>query len=232
MTIQEISERFEISRSHLMKVVNQLIRNGFVEGLRGKGGGLRLARPPQQIVVGDVVRKMETDLALVECFHETSHCLLTASCQLKGVLGAALEAFFASLDKVALSDVGALPAGTAACAEADALRGSGGPLRPTGGCRVCGCRCRPWRRGRRCRGHGRWRRPGHRRHRTMAHLRGTAGALHHVADLLSSSLAVADNGLLDLQGGVFGHRQVAGHGTADGRAPGLAEQQGGLRIDR
>ncbi len=105
VTIQEISERFEISRSHLMKVVNQLIRNGFVDGLRGKGGGLRLARPPQQIVVGDVVRKMETDLALVECFHETSHCLLTASCQLKGVLGAALEAFFASLDKVALSDV-------------------------------------------------------------------------------------------------------------------------------
>lgn len=105
VTIQEISERFEISRSHLMKVVNQLIRNGFVEGLRGKGGGLRLARPPQQIAVGDVVRKMEIDLALVECFHETSRCLLTSTCQLKGVLGTALEAFFASLDKVALSEV-------------------------------------------------------------------------------------------------------------------------------
>ena len=105
VTIQEISERFEISRSHLMKVVNQLIRNGFVEGLRGKGGGLRLARPPQQIAVGDVVRKMESDLALVECFTDKSRCLLTATCQLKGVLATALEAFFASLDKVPLSEV-------------------------------------------------------------------------------------------------------------------------------
>ncbi len=57
-TIQEISERFEVSRSHLMKVVNQLIRNGWVEGLRGKGGGLRLARPASGIMVGEVVRKI------------------------------------------------------------------------------------------------------------------------------------------------------------------------------
>ena len=66
---------------------------------------MRLARPPQQIAVGDVVRKMESDLALVECFTDKSRCLLTATCQLKGVLGAALEAFFASLDKVPLSEV-------------------------------------------------------------------------------------------------------------------------------
>lgn len=104
-TIQEISERFDISRSHLMKVVNQLIRNGFVEGIRGKGGGLRLARPPADIGVGDVVRKMETDLALVECFSESSRCLLTSSCALRGVLDAALEAFFASLDKVVLAQL-------------------------------------------------------------------------------------------------------------------------------
>ena len=104
-TIQEISERFDISRSHLMKVVNQLIRNGFVEGIRGKGGGLRLARPPAGIGIGDVVRKMETDLSLVECFTDTSRCLLTASCRLKGVLNTALEAFFASLDQVTLAEV-------------------------------------------------------------------------------------------------------------------------------
>lgn len=104
-TIQEISERFDVSRTHLMKVVNQLIRNGFVEGLRGKGGGLRLARPAPDISVGDVVRKMEVDLALVECFHEESRCLLTTSCQLKGVLAGALEAFFASLDRVPLSQI-------------------------------------------------------------------------------------------------------------------------------
>ena len=104
-TIQEISERFQVSRAHLMKVVNQLIRNGFVEGLRGKGGGLRLARPAPDISVGDVIRKMETDLALVECFNEDSRCLLTASCQLKGVLAEALEAFFASLDRVSLAQI-------------------------------------------------------------------------------------------------------------------------------
>ncbi len=104
-TIQEISERFDISRSHLMKVVNQLIRNGFVEGIRGKGGGLRLARPPAGIGIGDVVRKMETDLSLVECFTDTSRCLLTSSCMLRGVLDDALEAFFASLDKVTLAQL-------------------------------------------------------------------------------------------------------------------------------
>ena len=104
-TIQEISERFEISRSHLMKVVNQLIRNGFVEGLRGKGGGLRLARLPSEILIGDVVRKMETDLAMVECFSDESRCLLTPNCKLKGVFADALDAFLASLDKVPLTEV-------------------------------------------------------------------------------------------------------------------------------
>jgi Rrf2 family nitric oxide-sensitive transcriptional repressor len=104
-TIQEISERFEVSRSHLMKVVNQLIRYGFVEGIRGKGGGLRLARSADEILIGDVVRKLETDLALVECFSNTSRCLLTSNCKLKGALSTALEAFLASLDKVSLAEV-------------------------------------------------------------------------------------------------------------------------------
>lgn len=105
VTIQQIAAAYDISVNNLMKVVQHLAKQGDVTALRGKGGGLRLARPPQQIAVGDVVRRMETDLALVECFHETSRCLLTSTCQLKGVLGAALEAFFASLDKVALSEV-------------------------------------------------------------------------------------------------------------------------------
>ena len=104
-TIQEIAERFQVSRSHLMKVVNQLIRNGFVEGLRGKGGGLRLARPASEIPIGDVVRKMETDLALVECFNDGSDCLLTAGCHLKSALADALAAFLNSLDKVSLAEV-------------------------------------------------------------------------------------------------------------------------------
>jgi len=104
-TIQEISERFEVSRSHMMKVVNQLIRNGYVEGQRGKGGGLRLARPAAQIGIGRVVRDMESDLALVECFDTGSRCLLTGSCRLRAVLGNALDAFLASLDRQTLADL-------------------------------------------------------------------------------------------------------------------------------
>ena len=105
VTIAEISERFGISRSHLMKVANQLVRDGFVEGLRGKGGGLRLAREPEQITIGAVVRRMERGLELVECFGEHNTCVLNPACRLKGVLGEALEAFLMVLDQVTLSDM-------------------------------------------------------------------------------------------------------------------------------
>lgn len=103
--IQEISERYEISRNHLMKVVNQLIRAGFVEGLRGKGGGLRLARPPAEIGVGDVVRRMERGMTLVECFGADCHCILDPACKLKVALGDALAAFFEVLDALTLADL-------------------------------------------------------------------------------------------------------------------------------
>lgn len=104
-TVQEIAERFDISRAHLMKVVSGLIRHGFVEGLRGKGGGLRLAAKPSAISIGDVVRKMEGEPVLVECFSDQSKCLLTQSCRLTGVFRQALDAFFASLDGVTLAEV-------------------------------------------------------------------------------------------------------------------------------
>jgi len=103
VTISEIAERFDISRSHLMKVVNQLVREGFVQGLRGKGGGLRLARDAVAINVGEVVRRMETDMDLVECFGQESKCLLDPGCKLKFALANALKAFMASLDKVTLA---------------------------------------------------------------------------------------------------------------------------------
>ena len=105
VTIQEISDRFGISRSHLMKVVTQLIRAGYVDGLRGKGGGLRLAREASKIVIGDVVRHMERDFHLVECFADGSQCLLTGSCHLRGVLGKALHAFLVVLDQVTLESI-------------------------------------------------------------------------------------------------------------------------------
>lgn len=104
-TVQEIAERFDISRTHLMKVVNGLIRHGFATGVRGKGGGLRLAAAPSAISIGDVVRKMEGEPVLVECFGGQSKCLLTKSCRLTGVFRQALDAFFTSLDAVTLADV-------------------------------------------------------------------------------------------------------------------------------
>lgn len=105
VTIQEISERFDISRNHLMKVVNQLIRAGFVEGVRGKGGGLRLAREPSRIGVGEVVRRMERGMELVECFGAGCNCILDPSCRLKAALSDALDAFLKVLDGVTLADL-------------------------------------------------------------------------------------------------------------------------------
>ncbi|ATE59147.1 Rrf2 family transcriptional regulator [Thauera sinica] len=105
VTIKEVAERFGISRSHLMKIVTQLVTDGFVDGARGKGGGLRLARPAERIVLGDVVRRMEPGFELVECFGAHSRCILNSGCRLKSALQDALQAFLASLDTVTLADL-------------------------------------------------------------------------------------------------------------------------------
>ena len=105
VTIQEISERFGVSRNHLMKVVNALIRAGFVEGVRGKGGGLRLARAPREIAVGAVVRQMEPGMDLVECFGAGCQCILDPGCKLKVGLSKALAAFLKVLDEMTLADL-------------------------------------------------------------------------------------------------------------------------------
>ncbi|MBT0963887.1 Rrf2 family transcriptional regulator [Denitromonas iodatirespirans] len=105
VTVKEVAERFDISRSHVMKIVNQLVTLGFVEGLRGKGGGLRLGRPAGEIGVGEVVRRMEPGFDLVDCFRAESSCLLNANCRLKGALHAALQAFLAKLDELTLADL-------------------------------------------------------------------------------------------------------------------------------
>ncbi|ENO89194.1 RrF2 family transcriptional regulator [Thauera linaloolentis] len=105
VTIREVAERFEISRSHLMKVVTELVAKGFVDGARGKGGGLMLARAPGAIGLGEVVRQMEPSLELLECFGAGSQCLLDPVCRLKGVLGQALQTFLAELDRTTLADL-------------------------------------------------------------------------------------------------------------------------------
>lgn len=103
--IREIAEHYAISEHHLTKVVQKLARAGFVQTLRGRGGGLRLARAPEAIGVGDVVRALEEDLALVECFGPAPRCVIRRSCGLKGVLGEALAAFLAVLDRYTLADL-------------------------------------------------------------------------------------------------------------------------------
>lgn len=111
ITIREVAERYGISRNHLMKVANDLTRAGVAEGLRGRGGGLRLARPAEEINVGAVVRALEDRRDLVECFRpETNTCLISPACRLKGVLGQAQEAFLRVLDGYTLADLTARPA--------------------------------------------------------------------------------------------------------------------------
>lgn len=105
-TIDEITAAYDISRAHLMKVVHQLGRGGFLETVRGRGGGLRLARPATEIGLGDVVRYTEEKMDLVECFDpSTSHCRIEPICGLKGVLEEALDAFLGTLDQYTLADL-------------------------------------------------------------------------------------------------------------------------------
>ena len=106
VTIAELAEQHGVSKNHLMKIVNDLARQGVLETTRGRGGGLRLLRAPAGIRVGDVVRSSETDFSLVECFdRSTNACSLTPSCRLKGVFHAALQAYFRELDGVTLADI-------------------------------------------------------------------------------------------------------------------------------
>lgn len=104
-TIAEIAEAYGVSEAHLMKVTHQLGLAGFIETVRGKGGGMRLAAPPAAINLGQVVRAMEPDFALVECFGKGNRCALTEYCRLAGIFGGALEGFLAHLDRHTLADL-------------------------------------------------------------------------------------------------------------------------------
>ncbi len=104
-TIGEIAEYFGISKNHLVKVTHRLTQLGYVESIRGRMGGIRLLMKPEDIVVGEVVRHMEPNFHLVECFDmETNTCPIVGACGLKGVLGSALGAFNAHLDQYTLAD--------------------------------------------------------------------------------------------------------------------------------
>lgn len=106
VTIDELAQRHRVSKNHLMKVAQTLVRLGYVRSVRGRAGGLRLARAPGDIRMGAVTRALEDDISLVDCLGEgPSSCVLAGACRLTRALAQALEAFFAELDNLTLADL-------------------------------------------------------------------------------------------------------------------------------
>jgi Rrf2 family nitric oxide-sensitive transcriptional repressor len=105
VTIREISEAYDISRNHLMKVVSNLTRLGYLDARRGPGGGLMLARPAAQINLADVIRDMEEDLNLVSCFGLEGQCVIKPVCRLRDALREALSAYVHTLESYTLQDL-------------------------------------------------------------------------------------------------------------------------------
>lgn len=110
-TIPDIAESYGISRSHLTKIVHELSLAGFIETVRGRSGGIWLARPPEKISVGEVVRYAERDFSLVECHEDgrETDCAVSPVCNLNKAFRSALNAFFYELDRITLEDSVATP---------------------------------------------------------------------------------------------------------------------------
>ncbi len=106
VTIGEVADAYGIAKNHLTKVAHQLGLAGYVETVRGKGGGLRLAKPASAITLGQVVRRTEADIALVPCFEPLcAPCPIVSACGLRGALHQARQAFLAVLDRYTLADL-------------------------------------------------------------------------------------------------------------------------------
>ena len=105
-SIAEIARQYDISKNHLMKVAQRLAAEGFIESVRGRSGGLKLARPADALNVGSIVRTMEEMGSFVECFDPaTNTCVVTPVCGLRHALSGAVEAFLLHLDAFSVSDL-------------------------------------------------------------------------------------------------------------------------------
>jgi len=104
-TIAEIAESFDISKTHLMKVVNKLAQQGYLATVRGRGGGIRLGRSAALIVIGAVVRETEDDLAVLGCLAGPGFCRIEGCCVLRGALRKSTQAFLDTLDGYTLADL-------------------------------------------------------------------------------------------------------------------------------
>jgi len=104
--IESISNYYNISKNHLLKVAQALNHLGAINTIRGRSGGIKLAKSADKIMVGDIVRHMENDLAIVECFPKgAGGCQITPACQLKNVLKEALDSFLYVLDQHSIHDL-------------------------------------------------------------------------------------------------------------------------------
>ena len=104
-TIAEVAKAYDISETHLMKITHQLGLNGWLETVRGKGGGMRLAAAPSDISLGAVVRSIEPDFYLVECLTRDATCSLAGQCKLTGIMSGALQSMMQYLDAYTLADL-------------------------------------------------------------------------------------------------------------------------------
>ncbi|HWK60903.1 MAG TPA: Rrf2 family transcriptional regulator [Eoetvoesiella sp.] len=111
-TIAEVAQTYGISQPHLMKITHLLSQRGWLETVRGKHGGMRLAKAPEQINLGAVIRDTETDFSLVECFTEGNSCTLSGQCGLAAIFNGALQSFLEYVDNYTLADI--LPGGSQA----------------------------------------------------------------------------------------------------------------------
>ena len=112
-SLSEVAEAYDISRHHLVKVVNNLARLGYLETRRGRGGGIVLGMAPEDIRVGMVVRRTEDTPYIVECFDKQNNtCAIDGSCRLKGALAQAVNAFYETLERYTLRDLVSGSAGT------------------------------------------------------------------------------------------------------------------------
>lgn len=104
-SVREVAEHYGISRNHLVKVVHHLALRGYLDSSKGKGGGIQLAKAPETLRIGDVVRDLEPNMQMAECFNrETNSCRISSNCQLKHYLMEATNAFIATLNRYTLAD--------------------------------------------------------------------------------------------------------------------------------
>jgi len=108
-TIQQIADAYDISKNHLMKIVQQLASAEYLDATRGKHGGIQLAKAPSKILLGELIQRFEHGTPLVECFGSDNHCKIAPACRLKSILNEALQQFYTTLNRYTLHDLVAPP---------------------------------------------------------------------------------------------------------------------------